>query len=526
MSSSALAVPCPTVSTVAGSVRAGGRPPGILRAMPSLLATLLVFVSSAAVLVLEILAGRLLAPYVGVTLETFTGIIGTILAGIALGSWWGGRLADASDPRGLLGPQLVIGGTAAFLSIPFVDFLGRGLQGASPSVIVVLAFVGFFVPATVLSMVTPTVVKLQLDSLAETGRVVGRLSAIGTAGALFGTFITGFVLVAAVPTRPVIRLVAGALVLGGLAVWAWLRSARAVSTATVVVAVLAGALSFAAAHPCERESAYFCAYVEDDASRDGGRLLWLDTLRHSYVDLDDPTHLEFTYARTLSDVTAAIAPAGERLDVAHIGGGGFTLPRYLRATRPGTRSVVLELDPALVSIAEEELGLELGDDIEVRTGDARLTLAGLPEDAFDLVLGDAFGGVSVPWHLTTREFVSSIRERLRPGGVYALNLIDFGPRDFARAEAATLADVFAHVAVLAPPERFADDGSGGNFVLVASDEPLPIEAVLERNAARGDDEVAVTTADGSLERFIGGAQVLTDDHAPVDQLLTPSPGRS
>ncbi|MBW3620333.1 MAG: fused MFS/spermidine synthase [Actinobacteria bacterium] len=494
--------------------------------MPSLLAAVLVFVASAAVLVLEILAGRLLAPYVGVTLETFTGIIGTILAGIALGSWWGGRLADAHDPRGLLGPQLVFGGVTAFLSIPFVDLLGSGLRGASPGVIVVLAFVGFFVPATILSMVTPTVVKLQLDALDRTGRVVGRLSAIGTAGALFGTFVTGFVLVAAVPTRPVIRLVAGALVLGGLALWAWLRSSRSVSAATVVVALVAGASSFAASDPCERESAYFCAYVEEDPARSGGRVLWLDTLRHSYVDLDDPTHLEFTYARTMSDVLATVAPAGEPLEVAHIGGGGFTLPRYLRETRPGTRSLVLELDPELVAIGQEELGLELRDDIEVRTGDARLTLAETAPESFDLVVGDAFGGVSVPWHLTTREFVASIRERLRPGGVYTLNLIDFGPRDFARAEAATLADVFAHVAVLAPPERFAEDGSGGNFVLVASDGPLPIDAMLERNAARGDDEIALSTADGSLARFVGDAGVLTDDHAPVDQLLTPTPGRS
>lgn len=493
--------------------------------MPSSLAAVLVFASSAAVLVLEILAGRLLAPYVGVTLETFTGIIGTVLAGIALGSWWGGRLADAHDPRGLLGPQLIVGGVTAFLSIPFVDVLGSGLRGASPSVIVVLAFVGFFVPATVLSMVTPTIVKLQLDSLDETGRVVGRLSAIGTAGALFGTFATGFVLVAAIPTRPTIRLVGAALVLGGLAVWYWLRTARPVPVASVVTALVAAALSFAASHPCERESAYFCAYVQADPDRPGGRVLWLDTLRHSYVDLEDPTHLEFTYTRTMSDVLDAVAPPGEPLDVAHVGGGGFTLPRYLRETRPGTESLVLELDPELVTVAEEDLGLDLGDDIEVRTGDARLTLARLPEGSFDVVIGDAFGGVSVPWHLTTREFVASIRERLRPGGIYALNLIDFGPREFLRAEAATLADVFGHVAILAPPERLAADGEGGNFVLVASDHPLPLDEILERNAARGDDETARSTADGSLRSFVGDAPVLTDDHAPVDQLLT-SPGRS
>ena len=104
--------------------------------MPAFLAALLVFVSSGAVLVLETLAGRLLAPYVGVTLESFTGIIGTILAGIAFGSWWGGRLADRHPPKALLGPTMVLGGALSLLSIPVVDFLGSSMRGATASVIV------------------------------------------------------------------------------------------------------------------------------------------------------------------------------------------------------------------------------------------------------------------------------------------------------------------------------------------------------------------------------------------------------
>lgn len=494
--------------------------------MPPFAAAALVFATSAAVLVLEILAGRLLAPYVGVTLETFTGIIGTILAGISVGSWLGGRAADRYAPRKLLGPLVVLGGALAFLSVPVVDVLGAGMRGARPATVVVMSFAGFFAPAAVLSAVTPTVVKLQLNDLARTGRIVGRLSAIGTAGAIFGTFVTGFVLVSAWPTRPIIRVLAGALVVLGLALWVRIGRGGRLGPAALVGVLVAGGASFAATGPCEHESAYFCARILEDDARASGRVLLLDTVTHSYVDLDDPTYLEFTYAQTLGDVLAAVAPPGQALDVTHVGGGGFTFPRYLRETRPGTNSTVLELDPLLVEIAEEELGFEPGPDVEIRTGDARVTLAEVPPGSKDVVIGDAFGGISVPWHLTTREFVSEVRDRLRPGGVYALNLIDFGDRDFARAEAATLADVFRHVAVLAPPERLAPrgQGSGGNFVLVASDQPLPLAEILERNAARGDDEAAVATADGSLADFTAGAEVLTDDHAPVDQLLTPTPG--
>lgn len=493
--------------------------------MPRTAAGAIVFLSSAAVLVLEILAGRLLAPYVGVTLETFTGIIGTILAGISLGSWLGGKLADHLDPRRLLGPMIVVGGILALLAPPVVDFLGEGLRGATPLTIVVLAGTGFFAPAAVLSAVTPTVVKLQLRNLEHTGTVVGRLSAIGTAGAIAGTFVTGFLLVAAAPTRPIVTGLGGALVLGGAGVWAWLhpRRGQALPSAALVAVLLASLLNLAASGPCEHETRYFCARVETDPNREGGRVLWLDTLRHSYVDLDDPTHLGFTYAQTLSDVTATAFPPGEPLDALHIGGGGFTMPRYLLATRPGTSNLVLELDPELVDIAQRDLGLELGPDLRVRTGDARLTLRDTPEDAFDLVIGDAFGGVSVPWHLTTVEFLESVRARLRPDGVYALNLIDYPPLGFARAEARTLLEVFDHVAVLAPRARL-DGARGGNFIMVASDRPLDVEAMLARNARRGDDEAAIAGRH-ELLGFADGAPVLTDDYAPVDQLLTPLPPR-
>ncbi len=498
--------------------------------MSRLAAAVLVFTVSAAVLVLEILAGRLMAPYVGVTLETFTGIIGTVLAGISLGAWGGGRLADRHDPKRLLGPMIAIGGILSLLSVPVVDFLGAGLQGANPPTIVLLAFAGFFAPATVLSAVSPAVVKLQLADLAETGSVVGRLSAIGTAGAIFGTFTSGFVLVAAVPTRPTIRAVGIALIATGLVLDLWLRRERP-APATLVAALLAGLLSIAAVGPCQFESAYFCGRVvtpEDDPSV---RTLVLDTLRHSEVDLDDPTRLTFSYTLTMSDVFATLAPEGEPLDVVNIGGAGLSMPRYLAATRPGTHSTVLEIDEVLVDVAVEQMGAVVDEDLQVVVGDGRLTLRELPERSADLVIGDAFGGVSVPWHLTTREFVEDVRRVLRPGGTYVLNLIDYGPKGFARAEAVTLAAVFDHVTVLAPSERLTG-GRGGNYVMVASDAPIDVAAVLARNAARGDDEAAVSSpphptdlAGTTFADFVGGAEVLVDDHAPVDTLITPLPTR-
>jgi spermidine synthase len=489
--------------------------------MAPLFAGFLVFYTSAAVLVLEILAGRVLAPYVGQSLETFTGIIGTVLAGIALGSWYGGRVADRVDPRHLLGPMVLGGGAITLLTLPLVRLFGAGLQGGGVAAILILSVVGFFAPAAVLSAVNPTVVKLQLASLAETGRTVGRYSALSTVGALAGTFVTGFVLVAALPSQPIILAVGGSLVALGAGLWLRLRPARAGSpTAMLAVAAVAGALTLAVQSPCDLESAYFCARVETDPANASGRILMLDTLRHSYVDLDDPAHLEFSYTQMLADALGTLEP-GQPLDTLHIGGGGFSMPRYLAATRPGGDNLVLELDPTLLQISRDELGLETGDGLRVDVGDARLSLARQPARRWDAVIGDAFGGLAVPWHLTTAEFVEEVQATLRPDGLYLINVIDYDELGFARAEAATLAAVFEHVAVMAEPDHFAPgDERGGNHVIVASDAPIDLAGIERSIADRGGAEVVLSGAE--LDAWIGDAQVLTDDFAPVDQLLTPA----
>jgi hypothetical protein len=124
----------------------------------------------------------------------------------------------------------------------------------------------------------------------------------------------------------------------------------------------------------------------------------------------------------------------------------------------------------------------------------------------------------VPWHLTTREALEEVRRVLGPGGVYAVNLIDHGPLGFARAELATLEAVFADVALLASPGTVAGE-HGGNLVAVAAERPVATAAVAD-HLGRWDTGWEVLHGDG-LRRWIGDAQVLTDDHAPVDQLLTP-----
>ncbi len=489
--------------------------------VPAPLAALLVVLSSAAVLVLEVLVSRLVAPYVGLTLETYTAAIGVALAAIAAGAAAGGRLADSVDPRRWLGPAVALGGVLLLAARPTVFLVGEAFRGGGPVGTVVLVLVAVGPAALLLSTVTPGVVKLRLRTLAETGQTVGRLSAAGTLGALAGTFLTGFVLLAALPTSTLLLTTGVLLVVTGLVVAVVLgRPIEPVPppqlAGLAVVAVLAAGWLVTADSTCEVETRYYCATVVQDPARASGRTLVLDGLRHSYVDLGNPAHLEFAYTRRIADVLA-VQPPGP-LDVLHLGGGGFSVPRHLAAVRPGSRSTVLEVDPLIPQIGRDRLGLVTGTDLAVVVGDARTSIAAQPAGSYDVVVGDAFGSLAVPWHLTTAQMVAEVRRVLRPGGVYVLNVIDYPPLAFVRAETATLLGAFDDVALMALPTSLAGEG-GGNLVLVASDRPLPVDRLGELAAQRGERDSVLGRA-GSVE-FAGDAQVLTDDDAPVDQLLTP-----
>ncbi|WDZ87907.1 fused MFS/spermidine synthase [Micromonospora cathayae] len=494
------------------------------RALPNGLAAFLVFFSSGAVLVLETVALRLVGPYVGVTLQVTSSVIGIALAAIAYGAWTGGWLADRRDPRPLLAPALVLAGIATAVTLPVVRYAGEVLRGGAASAIILLVAAAVFVPAALLSAVSPLVVKLQLADLRRTGQVVGKLSGIGTLGGITATLLTGFVLVAALPSSVIMVGLAVALGLTGVGLWVWLRRQERTSLpgparvrATLAVLGLAGAsLAAVAPDPCDVETEYHCASVETDDSRPTGRMLLLNSAQHSYVDLEDPTYLEFAYTQWIGRVADVTAPSGQRLDALHVGGGGFTMPRYLAATRPGTDNLVFEIDGGLVDLGREKLGLRTGPDLRAEVGDARMLVAAEPAASRDLVVGDAFGHLVVPWHLATREMAAEIHRVLRPGGIYVQNVIDYPPLRFIRSEVATVAAEFRHVALIAPPAALAGE-YGSNFLIVASDQPLPLAALAPRLGALNEPTRVLTGND--LTAFVGDALVLTDDYAPVDQLL-------
>jgi spermidine synthase len=487
---------------------------------------LIVFVSSACIMILELVAGRIIAPYVGVSLYTWTSVIGVVLAGISLGNYLGGWLADRRASLHLLGAIFVLGGLSA-VGILAVDLLGGLVPGEWPIVarILVHALALFFLPCIILGMISPIVAKLAVRDLDRTGRTVGRIYGAGTVGSIVGTFATGFLLISWFGTHVIVAGVALVLLALGLLLlldrrWPWLLLAALLLSAATALAAHLGWLRGS----CTRETNYFCIKVTEQ-ERDGERVrvLILDRLVQSYTSLDNPTKLVYGYEQIYAEVTALRAREDDHLRALFIGGGGYTFPRYMEAVYPGSEGDVLEIDPGVTQIAHDLLGLSRDTQIVTYNEDARLFLERQPTGVYDLIMGDAFNDFSVPYHLTTKEFNDRVRAWLADDGLYLVNIID-GPRgDFLRAYTHTLRQTFRHV-YLAPTLESWRRVSRATFVLIASDAPLN-RAVLETIDA-GDGVPLLARRmlpDEEVDALLAGGRVvtLTDRYAPVDQMLAP-----
>lgn len=253
--------------------------------------------------------------------------------------------------------------------------------------------------------------------------------------------------------------------------------------------------------PVIRDVGQGTAKLMPDVDRERAWLLTVDGAPQSYVDLDDPRHLEFEYVRRFGHVLDCAAEPGLALDLLHLGGGALTLPRYAAATRAGSRQTVVEFDAGLVDLVAEHLPLPAGAGVTVHAADARAWLEAAPAGSADMVVADVFGGSRVPAQLTSVEYAREAARVLRPGGLYAANLADGAPFGFLRAQLANFASVFGELALIAEPavlrgRRF------GNAVLLASDAPLEVAALARRCAS--DAFPARVESGDSLARFMRG----------------------
>jgi spermidine synthase len=241
--------------------------------------------------------------------------------------------------------------------------------------------------------------------------------------------------------------------------------------------------------------------------RPGGWVLWIDGVAQSYVDIVEPTHLEFPYMQRIASVFDTVAPAGRPLKALHLGGGAYTLPRYLAATRPGSEQVVVERDGKLADLIERVVPLPTGAGIEVRIGDARTVVESTPPGSFDIVVADAYEAGRMAGSVATAEFVAAAYDVLAPGGTYIVNVTDMPPLAFSRRQVATVRSVFPDVCLLTELALLRGTRYG-NTVITGRRPPrrLPVARLTRLVGATN----GAISHGAKLDEFALGARPLAD----------------
>ena len=520
------------------------------------------FVAGAVLLGVELAASRVLAPYFGNSLFVWGALIGVVLAGLSVGYWLGGALADRVPRPWVVVVVLILGGLSV-LAVPLIDdpvleLVVRWDPGPRLDPLVA-AILLFGAPSILLASVTPIVVRLLARSLTTLGRTAGRLFSVSTAGSIAGTFATAFWLIPELGLEQMLALMAVAL-FAAAAVFAFVErlllatlpalGALALACAAAVLLVpddggrLDGAQAgnYSPLYRLQRERGFSQATDLGPGSRvvfrkdtryhrlsvvdsEGKRYLRFDSSFQSSMFVGQPFKTAYEYTDYF-DLGLAYHPSAKR--VLFIGLGGGSAPKRLWRDFPGVDIEVAELDPVVADVARRYFALPKSPRLRVTVADGRRFLAGR-EDRWDVIAIDAFFSDSIPFHLTTREFLDLARRRLAPGGVIVTNVIGSleGPTSkLFRSLYRTYASVFPTVLVHPVYEDDRNVKGIRNLMLVATEGSAPDSGFLLRRwseirgSHRGAPDLGAAIRDRRRAPVrVGDVPVLTDDYAPTDALL-------
>ncbi|MEO1328866.1 MAG: fused MFS/spermidine synthase [Pseudomonadota bacterium] len=479
---------------------------------------------SAASLVVEIVAGRMIAPYVGMSLYTWTAIIAVVLAGFSIGHVWGGRIAARETAAALringwimLAAAASAAGAALLLRLvagPVLETLSNPLLA-----ITTLTALVFFLPSLFAGVPAPVLAVVAMRGRADAERTLGAMFAAGAIGAIAGTLLAGFLFISWLGSIATLAVIAAAYAVSAALFFALggLDRREALRTAPIWLLVAGlGAGGLLQTKVCDRESQYFCIRTVDLTTTPGNpvRLMVLDHLAHGVNAAAAPRVMHTDHTAML-DALPRMRMGETAFSSFHIGGGSYSVPRAW-ADRGMTDITVAEIDPAVTRHAIEDFWFA-PEQATVLHQDARRAMRQTAR-RYDVIVGDAFTDVAVPAHLVSAEFFRLVADRLTPEGVFAMNVIDGVDRfEALTALVATLRGVFPNVEVWTEA-RPPTPGERRVFVLLAGAEPSPVSSLI----ARTPEPKRFAALD---PRFIDdlmrrtGARALTDDYAPIDRLI-------
>ena len=483
------------------------------------------FFAGMSVMAVELGASRLLAPYFSSSQIVWTIIIGTIMIAMALGNLYGGRSADKRPDPDRLYLRILI----AAVWIAAIPFLGRYVIIGISGLLVVAVSSGFLIwagflacmvifvfPLFLLGTVTPSLVKYTMDSLDDSGAVVGRLNAFNTVGSIIGTFVPTFVTIPAVGTAVTFLIFSGVLLLLGVLYFisAKRRALRCVIAAALFIAfaVFGAGSSFAFWESDllrEDESVYNYLQVKDEGDSvvlSTNVLFGVQSVMQKSGGL---TGRYYDYA--LAAPVMADAAAKEAPDMLILGMGTGTFAVQCREYFPGVASEGVEIDGKITALAREFF--RLPEDIPVTTYDGRAFL-NVCEKRYDVIMVDAYQDITIPFQMSSVEFFTLVREHLKPGGVMVVNM------NMHSDEEGNINDWLADtISAVFPYVQSVDVPWTTNRELFAAETDV-FSAFPQRAEALENAELRalMTQIAAALQPHEPGGRVLTDDRAPVEKL--------
>src|SRR5436309_9534668 len=503
--------------------------------MTRFLLNVVVFISGAVLMALEIVGSRVLAPHFGSSIFVWGSLISVVLAALSIGYYWGGWLSAREPSYGKLLTLLLIPGILIFFlpfiypsvneSIASVDFGNRLNPLVACSAL-------FLLPGIFLGTISPYVIRLAATHIDTVGSTAGTLYAVSTCGCIFGTLLTAFYLIPALGVSNIIHTLGITLVCLSLVVVPLIRLQRvSIARAVTAVSFILGLVSmvwtpFAWAKTLlQKDTFYHRIRIEED---DEARYMYFDRTLQSAMNLKDPTALRLIYSRYTS-LGFTFRPDAKRILIIGLGGG--SIPKKLQKEFPSLEIDVVEIDPEVIQIAKNHFNVREINRLHLHAQDGRLFLT-RTANQYDIILLDAYYADAMPFHLATREFFELAQRKLTPNGIVVANLISAvtGPSGkIARAFVKTERRVFPQTYVFAArrAENVSTDTIQNIIVVATKDKQrLEIKEIVKRSIALNKglfpdpiQDIGVAYYDGPLPDQ--DVPVLTDDYAPTDNLLHP-----
>jgi predicted membrane-bound spermidine synthase len=470
----------------------------------------IVGINGALIMIYEIIGARVVAPYFGSTTYVWTAVIGVFMAALALGYWQGGQLADKKPHIHTLGRIFIVGGMTLMVTTsvqkPTLTYIVTNIPNLRAQA--VLAALLLFAPATYFAgMTSPYVAKLKTASLKTSGATVGKIYAFGTFGSIVGTFLAGFWLTDTFGNRSIEYTLAMILLLMGICIVSIPKKKLAVMLVSVLMVLLQRLPANVFYDAIYETDTTYSHYAVRDAQWNGKNIRILSTDRfgaQSGVLLDNPSAPAFDYIAQMVAAARYMPHGGQYL---LLGGGTYTLATQIILNDPTAHIDVVEIDPALDTIARQYFGYRPNDHITILHDDARRYVNENTKQ-YNLIFVDVYNSLLPPFHLSTKEMAEQLKQSLTPNGAVIANVVadNGGPRqDYLASIVATYATALPHTTVSQATPRHPEIMTQ-NFIVTAS-------------ASQQTGELLHKAITSPIITPVGIGSILSDDFAPTEKLI-------